>query len=79
MFLKTLHGAVFADAGTAFDSPNAVPSPLVGVGAELRMVAILGWGLGVQGRLGYAFGAFGEGGVQPNSPESLYFRFGSSF
>ncbi len=79
MFLKTLHGALFVDAGTAFDSPDAMSAPLVGVGAELRLVAILGWGLGLQGRLGYAVGVVGDGTIAPNSPESLYFRFGSSF
>ena len=78
-FFKTLHGAVFTDIGSAFDDPAAAPLPLVGVGAELRLVTILGWGIGLQGRLGYAFSILGDGGYGPTDQETLYFRVGSSF
>ncbi|MEE2751827.1 MAG: hypothetical protein VX519_10385 [Myxococcota bacterium] len=78
-FFKTLHAALFTDVGSAFDNPENAPLPLVGVGAELRLIAILGWGIGLQGRLGYAFGLTGDGGYAPTDPETLYFRVGSSF
>jgi len=80
LFLKSLHGAIFVDAGTAFDDLEVTPSPLFGIGTELRLTGIIGWGLGLQARLGYAFALSNmDGAISPVSPESLYFRFGTSF
>jgi outer membrane protein assembly factor BamA len=79
LFFRTLHGAVFADAGSAFDDPNQPEGPLLGTGTELRMTGIVGWGLPLQARLGYAFALFPSGGISPNSPASWYFRLGTSF
>jgi hypothetical protein len=80
LFIKNLHGAIFVDAGTAFDDLEVTPTPLIGVGTELRLTGIVGWGLGLQARIGYAFALSNQdGAISPLSPESLYFRFGTSF
>ena len=79
LFIRSMHGALFADIGSAFDDPNAPELPLVGTGTELRMTSIVGWGLPIQARIGYAFALFPSGGIAPTSPASWYFRLGSSF
>jgi hypothetical protein len=79
-FLRSVSGAVLIDAGNAFDDPAglALPETLVGTGAELRVDGIVGWGAGLYGRLGYAFGLNGPG--KPlGSPAGLYAVLGSSF
>ena len=43
------------------------------------MTGIVGWGLPLQARLGYAFALFPSGGISPTSPASWYFRLGTSF
>lgn len=78
-FLRSLHGAVFADLGNAFDDPADAGAPLLGVGAELRLTSILLWGLPVQFRLGYGVGVFPNGGIGPGAPQAWYFRAGTSF
>jgi len=79
LFLRSLHGAVFADIGSAFDDPAQPALPLVGTGAELRLTSILLWGVPLQLRAGYAFSLYPSGGIAPNSPASWYWRFGTSF
>ncbi len=86
-FLRTLHGAVYCDAGYAFDelptsgaaAAETAASTLVGVGAELRLSMVLGWGLGLTTRLGYGFGVNGQYGHQPGSLDGFYAQLGSSF
>ena len=78
-FGRNLSATVFIDAGNAFNSPSlttgrpatgaelldaAIDAPLVGVGAEITWRAVVVWGIGLQGRLGYGFGLT-EGGYAP--------------
>ncbi len=79
IFLRTLHGAAFVDFGDAFYTSDGLELPRVGVGAEVRMSVLAGWGLGFTGRLGYAVGVRGPGGYGPTDPGSVYLRLGSSF
>ena len=94
LFLRTLHGAAFIDIGDAFDqlSELQVPTPirsggavapfrppLVGVGAELRLGTIVGWGLSFNTRAGYAIGLTRSDYYTPLQAQTLYFRIGSSF
>ena len=78
-FMRSVHGAVFVDAGDAWDTDSAPGTPLAGVGAELRLGTIVGWGLGFNARVGYAVGIVGEDGISPTSTDSLYFRIGNTF
>ena len=93
-FARTLHGAAFLDVGDAFDelaelqTPTAIRDggpavgfrpPLVGVGAELRLGTIVGWGLAFNARAGYAVGLTRSGYYNPTDLQTLYFRIGSSF
>ncbi len=85
-FVRTLHAAVFSDLGNAFDSlPQAgdemaqvLTDTLVGLGAELRLGVVLGWGWGFTGRLGYAFALLGDG-YSPGDLGGLYAQMGTSF
>ncbi len=97
-FGRNLSAAVFVDAGNAFNNPSiasgrpatmselgaaAIASPLVGVGAELTWRAIVVWGIGMQGRIGYAVGLT-EGGnsVLPGGDPTrypFYLQLGGSF
>lgn len=91
-YLRDVSGAVFVDAGNAFNSPApnvgeltanalaaaAVADPLVGFGAELTVSTFLLWGLGIDGRLGYAAG-LGERGFRLGDPRAWYFHLGGSF
>ncbi len=87
LFVRTLHGAVYCDAGYAFDAFPAsgaelgslLSSTLVGVGAELRLSMVLGWGLGLTTRLGYGFGVNGQYAYAPGSMDGFYAQLGSSF
>ena len=87
IFVRTLHGAVYCDAGYAFDAfpadgaalASTLGSTLVGVGAELRLSMVLGWGLGVTTRVGYGFGVNGQYAYAPGALEGLYAQLGSSF
>jgi hypothetical protein len=79
VFLRSLHGAVFADIGNAFDDPATAGLPLLGIGSELRLTSILLWGLPVQFRVGYGVAVFPTGGIGPTSPQAWYFRAGTSF
>lgn len=79
LFVRDLHGAVFADVGNAFDDVIDAGQPLVGVGAELRLSFILGWAAGLQARGGYAVGLTGDGGYGPADLGAWYLRIGTSF
>ena len=82
---RYLSAAAFLDAGNAIDDLSEVSgvgvfqSSLVGAGAELRGQAILGWGWGLTGRVGYAFAVHGEGGYPLGSLEGFYAWFGTTF
>lgn len=80
VFVKGLSGAIFVDAGNAFDAPDsfAIDSSLVGTGAELRLSTVVGYGLGLYGRFGYAFAAHGDG-IPFGDPYGFYATIGSSF
>ena len=79
-FARNLSGAVYVDAGDAFDGPADLTagSTLVGVGAELRALFVVGWGAGLYTRLGYGVGVHG-GGKAFGSLDGLYLSLGSSF
>jgi len=92
-YARNISAAVFLDSGNAFNSPAAsgqaatagqfadaaFGDPLFGVGAEVSFRAMVLWGLGLSGRLGYAIGLT-EGGLGFDDPaRPLYFRFGGSF
>lgn len=83
VFLRVLSAAVFIDAGNAFTNPrvftDAFDDSLVGVGAELRLSAALGWGAFLTGRFGYAVGLIGDNAIGPLDVRTLYFQLGSSF
>jgi hypothetical protein len=79
-FLQDISLAGFVDSGNAFDDVDeaAFTNTLVGAGVELRVTGIVSYGLGLTGRLGYAFGATQDG--KPfGAPEGLYAVLGSSF
>ena len=80
-FGRYLSASAFVDAGNAFDelSEPALTGVKVGTGAEVIGTAILGWGIPVTLRVGYAFGVVGDGGIAPGSLDGLYWWFGSSF
>ncbi|MBN1334508.1 MAG: PD40 domain-containing protein [Deltaproteobacteria bacterium] len=86
-FLRTLHAALLCDVGNAFaafpssgaEAADLLGATRVGVGAELRLGMVVGWGYGFTGRLGYAFGASGEGGIRAGSLDGLYLQMGNSF
>lgn len=81
-FARYLAGAVFVDAGNAFNQletwQDAVEDPLVGVGAELKGTAIVGWSSGLTMRLGYAY-ALTDGGYPAADLRNVYLQFGTSF
>jgi hypothetical protein len=79
-FARYLSGAVFLDAGLAFDDPATIDpgQTLVGTGAELRGSVILGWGIPITGRLGYAFALNGSG-YSLGSLSGAYAWLGTSF
>lgn len=58
IFIKDISGAIFADYGNAWNPNVAIEDTfdnfLLGVGAEIRWNFILGHGLPVHGRVGYA-------------------------
>lgn len=79
-FMRNVSGAVVVDAGNAWDDPAdaAIGNSLLGVGAELRFSAIAFYGMGLYGRLGYAFSVLGDG-IPFGSIDALYAQAGTSF
>lgn len=79
-FLRNFSGAIFADAGNAFDdaSDADLSGLLLGAGAELRASFVLGYSWGMTGRLGYAIPVLGSG-VRYDSLDAWYASIGSSF
>ena len=82
LFLRELSAAVFVDAGNAFNSTaedptNPFETTLVGAGAELRGSLIALWGVGLQGRAGYAVPLRGPG--MASAFDGFYAWLGSSF
>ncbi len=87
VFARALSGHLFADAGRAYAAPERArdlwATPLVGVGAELSLGAVLAYGAGFQGRLGVATGLTGSGyrvaGPGGPDPRLVYARIGGTF
>lgn len=91
-YARHLSAAAFVDAGNAFNSPvqagraatgtellqSAFSQPLVGVGGELQFSGIFLWAVGLNGRLGYAYGVTPYG-VRPQTPGLVYFQLGGTF
>lgn len=75
-FFRVLHGAVFVEAGNAFDGltdfVDLFDDTLVGVGAELRLSTLLLWAGSVDLRLGYAVGIT-QDGYGFDDPRTVYF------
>ncbi|MDP2305559.1 MAG: hypothetical protein Q8P18_05995 [Pseudomonadota bacterium] len=80
LFVRNLSAAVVVDAGNAFDDVEGagIEQTLVGVGGELRLYTILGYGVGLTTRLGYAMSVAG-GGIAPGELDGFYATLGSSF
>ncbi len=82
VYLRTLSGAVFVDAGNAFTTidtwKDAFDGSLVGVGAEIRLSAVALWGLPITARAGYSVGLT-PGGYGPTDTRTLYLLTGTSF
>lgn len=78
-YLRTVHGAVLVDVGDAFFEPDELAPPRVGGGAELRVDTVVGWGIPLSARVGYAVALLGTGGYGPVDLGAWYFRVGSSF
>lgn len=73
LYLKRLHGRVFADYGGAFTGPFAFRKLRLGVGAEVILEISYAYYFSAALQLGYARGAYGKGGgdqfyVLLNSP-----------
>jgi len=80
LFLKHVSGAIVADAGNAFDTVDEAgfQGALLGLGAELRLYSVWGYGNGSYLRGGYAFSPLGNG-IRIGSPNGFYLGVGSSF
>ncbi|MEL6182556.1 MAG: hypothetical protein AAFS10_26605, partial [Myxococcota bacterium] len=72
-YLGRLTFTAFTDVGSAFNGPVQDAPFQVGVGAELRLSATLGYSLPASFQLGYAHG-FGSQGI-----DDVYFFFGNTF
>ncbi len=84
-FVRALSGAVFVDAGNAFELPATIDAAtdaiLVGSGAELSLSGIVAWGSPVSGTVGWAWG-FQDEAARPagwTPLDNLYFRVGGAF
>lgn len=77
VFLRTIHGAVFADAGEAWNGRLPWSSLKVGTGAELSADVVIGYGLPVTVTGGVAWARNGET-AQRFGP-IVYMRVGRSF
>lgn len=82
LFVREISAAVFLDAGNAFntsadDPTSPFATTLVGAGAELRGSLIALWGVGLQGRAGYAVPLRGPAWGSPL--DGFYAWLGTSF
>jgi hypothetical protein len=77
IFLRTLHGAGFADIGHAWSESPRWGERKIGYGAEVSADVVLGYGLPLTLTGGIAWGDDGAGLV-PKARE-VYFRVGRSF
>ncbi len=89
-FVRNLSGSVFVDSGNAFDGnffgadppglADVFGGPLVGVGAEVSLRGVVGWGVGLSLRAGYAVGLT-EGGFDPRVDpfQPAYLQLGGAF
>jgi hypothetical protein len=73
VFFRRIKGALFADAGTAYNGYLSDIDLLTAVGAEVQVGATFGYFLGGSLRLGFAHG-LDEGGVS-----EWYLRYGGGF
>jgi len=93
-YARTVSGAVFVDAGNAFNDPQlitgqpssaedlwnaATADPLIGVGAELVLRFVVGYRVGLQLRLGYGIGLTDTGFKPDMQLAPAYAHFGGSF
>ena len=84
VFARYIAGAVFMDAGYAFQSlpdggASILPNTLVGAGAEIRGRAVLSYGGSGTARLGYAFGLNGDGAIPLGSIDGFYIKLDTGF
>jgi Tol biopolymer transport system component len=75
VFLRTLHAAVFADAGKVWDHHFSWAGPKVAVGAELSLDAVLGFEMPLTLSAGFGRPAGADGGRGPLA----YVRIGRAF
>jgi hypothetical protein len=73
IYLRRIHGAAFADAGTVADQPFRYATPKASAGVEVRAEITLGYALTTTARLGIAQGLSNGGVTQP------YLTLGASF
>lgn len=82
-FVRWISATAYVDAGNAFASADpwtaAVEDPLVGVGAELRLLAYVGWTSALNLRVGYGVGLTSASAIAWDAPEAWYLRAGASF
>ena len=80
LFARFLSGAVFVDAGNAFDEQAGagIDQTLLGVGAEVQAYLLYFYGAGIYARAGYGFAPRGDG-IPFGDVRGLYLALGSSF
>jgi hypothetical protein len=77
VFLRTLHGAVFVDAGHAWDSGFSVARVKTSVGVEASLDVVAGYRVPVTVTAGIA--STRDGAASGRRGTGVYFRFGPSF
>ena len=73
-FLRQLKGRFFMDAGTAYSGYILDADPMLGAGAEISLVTVIGYYLSGTLRLGWAQGLVGE-----DTNSGLYLYYGGGF
>ncbi len=73
LYLRRLHGKVFADYGSAFSGGFSFDMLKLGVGAEMILEVIYGWYYPAALQLGYAYG------VDKGGSNQVYFLLNSPF
>jgi len=77
LFLHSLHGAVFADAGHAWTRTFSLDAAKTSVGAELSTAVIAGYVIPVTATFGAAWGHDGSGTASGGA--TVYVRIGRAF